>query len=63
MKIATSPSAILEAMKEHELAIAGLYEVYSEAFPECEDYLPDIEICCLADFVLNNNIPKNPVLK
>lgn len=38
MKIATSPGAVLEAMKEHELAIAGLYEVYSEAFPECEDF-------------------------
>jgi len=37
MKIATSPGTILEAMKEHELAIAHLYEVYAEVFPECED--------------------------
>ena len=37
MKIAMSPGAIIEALREHELAIAGLYEAYAEVFPECED--------------------------
>ena len=37
MKIAISPGAIIEALREHELAIAGLYEAYAEVFPECED--------------------------
>jgi len=38
MNITQAPDKILEAMKEHELAIAGLYEVYAEKFPEHKDF-------------------------
>lgn len=34
MNIAKAPDKILEAMKEHELALAELYEVYADKFPE-----------------------------
>ena len=37
MKIAQNPEVILGALKEHELAIANLYNVYAEIFPECKD--------------------------
>ena len=37
MKIAQNPEVILGALKEHELAIANLYKVYAEIFPECKD--------------------------
>ena len=37
MKIAETPGVILNAFKEHEQAIAHLYEVYAEKFPECKD--------------------------
>ena len=38
MNIAKAPGEILEAMKEHELALAELYEVYSDNFPEYKDF-------------------------
>lgn len=38
MKIAKSPDKLLDAMKRHELAVAYLYEVYAEAFPEFRDF-------------------------
>ena len=37
MKIAKEPDVILGALKDHELALADLYNVYAEAFPECKD--------------------------
>ena len=37
MKIAQEPEVLLGALKEHELALADLYEVYAETFPECKD--------------------------
>jgi len=42
MKIAKSPVELLEALKEHELALANLYEVYADAFPECRDFWADL---------------------
>ena len=42
MKIAESPVELLEALKEHELAIANLYEVYADVFPECRDFWIDL---------------------
>jgi len=38
MNIAKAPDKILEAMKEHELALAELYEVYADKFPEYKDF-------------------------
>ena len=38
MKIAQEPEVILGALKEHELALADLYEVYAGMFPECKDF-------------------------
>lgn len=38
MNIAKAPDKILEAMKEHELALAELYEVYAGKFPEYKDF-------------------------
>ena len=38
MNIAQAPDKILYAMKEHELAIAELYKVYAEKFPEYKDF-------------------------
>jgi len=38
MNIAKAPGEILEAMKEHELALAELYEVYADKFPEYKDF-------------------------
>ena len=38
MNITQAPDKILEAMKEHELAIAELYEVYADKFPEYKDF-------------------------
>ena len=37
MKIAKEPDVILGALKDHELALADLYQVYAETFPECKD--------------------------
>jgi len=38
MNIAKAPDKILEAMKEHELALAELYEVYAGKFTEYKDF-------------------------
>ena len=38
MNIAKAPGEILEALKEHELALAELYEVYADNFPEYKDF-------------------------
>ena len=38
MNIAKAPDEILGAMKEHELALAELYEVYADKFPEYKDF-------------------------
>jgi len=38
MNIAEAPGEILEAMKEHEQALAHLYELYAEKYPECKDF-------------------------
>jgi hypothetical protein len=38
MNIAKAPDEILDALKEHELALAELYEVYAEKFPEYKDF-------------------------
>jgi len=38
MNIAKAPGEILEAMKDHELALAELYEVYADKFPEYKDF-------------------------
>ncbi len=38
MNATESPGKILEALKEHELAIAHLYEIYAEVFPEWKDF-------------------------
>jgi len=38
MNIAKAPDKILEAMKDHELALAELYEVYADNFPEYKDF-------------------------
>jgi len=38
MNAAESPGEILDALKEHELAIAGLYEVYAEVFHQWKDF-------------------------
>lgn len=38
MKIAQEPEVILGTLKEHELALADLYEVFAETFPECENF-------------------------
>ncbi len=38
MNIAKAPDKILEAMKEHELALAELYEVYADKFPAYKDF-------------------------
>ena len=38
MNIAKAPDKISEAMKEHELALAELYEVYAGKFPEYKDF-------------------------
>jgi len=38
MNIAKAPDKILETMKEHELALAELYEVYADKFPEYQDF-------------------------
>jgi len=36
MNIAKEPDVILGALKDHEHALAHLYDVYAETFPECE---------------------------
>jgi hypothetical protein len=38
MKIAKEPALLLETMKEHEEAIARLYEFYAERFPQCRSF-------------------------
>jgi rubrerythrin len=38
MNATESPGEILDALKEHELAIAGLYEVYAEVFSDWKDF-------------------------
>ena len=38
MNIAKAPQVILDAMKEHEQALAALYELYSGKFPEYKDF-------------------------
>lgn len=38
MNIAKAPELILAAMKEHEQALAGLYEVYAGKFPEYKKF-------------------------
>ena len=38
MNIAKAPDEILDALKEHELALAELYEIYAEKFPEYKDF-------------------------
>lgn len=38
MKAAESPGELLQVLKEHELAIAGLYEVYAEVLVEWKDF-------------------------
>lgn len=38
MNIAKAPEVILEAMKEHEQALAHLYELYVGKFPEYKDF-------------------------
>ena len=38
MNIAKAPDKILEAMKEHELALSELYEVYAGKFSEYKDF-------------------------
>ena len=38
MNVAKAPEKILEAMKEHELALAELYAVYADKFPEYKDF-------------------------
>ena len=42
MNITKAPEEILDAMKEHEQAIADLYELYAEKFPEYEDFWNDL---------------------
>lgn len=42
MKIAKSPLELLEVLKQHELAIAELYEVYAEVLPEFRDFWIDL---------------------
>ena len=38
MNIAKAPGEILGALKDHELALAELYEVYADNFPEYKDF-------------------------
>ncbi len=38
MNIVKAPEVILEAMKEHEQALAHLYELYAGKFPEYKDF-------------------------
>jgi hypothetical protein len=38
MNIAKAPDEILDTLKEHELALAELYGVYAEKFPEYKDF-------------------------
>ncbi|MBN2315694.1 MAG: hypothetical protein JXM79_17330 [Sedimentisphaerales bacterium] len=37
MKIAKEPGVLLRALKDHEQALARLYDVYAETFPECKE--------------------------
>jgi hypothetical protein len=38
MNIAKAPGELLEAMKEHELALAHLYGLYAEKYPDYKDF-------------------------
>jgi hypothetical protein len=42
MNITKAPEEILDAMKEHEQAIADLYELYARKFPEYEDFWTEL---------------------
>jgi hypothetical protein len=42
MKIAKDADAIVEALKEHEKALARLYEAYAERFPEYEEFWAEL---------------------
>ena len=38
MNIAQAPKELLEAMREHEQALAHLYGLYAEKYPKCKDF-------------------------
>jgi hypothetical protein len=38
MNVAKAPGELLEAMKEHEQALAGLYRLYAEKYPDYRDF-------------------------
>ena len=44
MNIAKAPEVILEAMKEHEQALAQLYEFYTGKFPEYKDFWNELSL-------------------
>jgi hypothetical protein len=44
MDIAKAPKELLEAMKEHELALARLYGLYAEKYPDYEDFWTSLSL-------------------
>lgn len=44
MNIVKAPELILEAMKEHEQSLAGLYELYAGKFPEYKDFWTELSL-------------------
>jgi rubrerythrin len=44
MNIAKAPGELLEAMREHEQALAHLYELYAEKYPDYEDFWTELSL-------------------
>ena len=44
MDIAKAPNELLEAMKEHELALARLYGLYAEKYPDYKDFWTSLSL-------------------
>jgi hypothetical protein len=44
MNIAKAPEVILEALKEHEQALAHLYKLYASKFPEYKDFWTELSL-------------------
>ena len=44
MNIAQEPTAILGLLKEHEIALSQLYEVYASTFPEFENFWAGLSV-------------------
>ena len=44
MNISKAPGELLEAMREHEQALAHLYELYAEKYPDYKDFWTELSL-------------------